>query len=141
VVNEDGVVLLDAPGFWGVGLFNTNSGAKMVLTYFNGSSKVNVYSLSGKVLESYDLGNNSDSHLFPNPSSDRVNISYDVPVNELGLVLSVYTIKGEIIDQRNVDSGSKNIQIDVSRLTAGIYFYRIYNDDFSTVTKKFIVTK
>jgi hypothetical protein len=141
VVNEDGVVLFEAPGFWNVGLFNTQSGAKMVLSYPNGPNRVNVYSLLGTVLESEEPGNNSDSWVFPNPSASLVNITINVPNNEPDLILSIYTTEGKMVSQRNVDSGSKNIRIDISGLPTGIYLYRIHNDIFSTVSKKFIVTR
>lgn len=141
VVNEDGLVLFEALGFWGVYLYNTPVGAKMMLNYPSGPSKVNVYSLDGIVLESEELGYLSDSQIFPNPTDGHVNITFDAPYKESDLVLSIYSIKGILVDQWNLDSRMGHIQIDVSRLPTGTYFYRIHNNSFSTLAKKLIVKK
>jgi len=141
VVNEDDSVIFEAPDFWGVLLYNTQAGAKMILSYASGISKLNVYSLSGTVLETEEPGYNEESQIFPNPTDGLVNIVFDSPLKESNLVLSIYTVQGILVDQRNVVSGQRNISFDVSGLSSGTYLYRIHNKSFSTLTKKFIVEK
>jgi hypothetical protein len=141
VVNEDGTELFSEPMAWDPLLCNTDQRAKMLLTYPYGPRIVKVFSLYGQVLKIDENGKSSDSHLFPNPSTGKINVEYDIPDGEHNLVLTVYSLNGSLIDQVNVSSFNKQIQYNASLLQPGIYLYRIHNNSFSTTTKKFVVKK
>jgi hypothetical protein len=141
VINEDGNVLFEEPGYQRVSLFNTPAGAKMMLSWTWEGNLVKVYSLSGIVLETTELGSISMFNLFPNPATGHVNIAFNSPGNESGLALSVFTTIGEIVYRQKIEDGVREIQIDVSNLPVGVYLYKIHNDSFSTKTKKLIVAR
>jgi hypothetical protein len=140
VVDEDGNVLFFEPDAWGVTLKNTDQGAKMILSYVT-REIIKVYSLYGTVFKVDEKNPDYISHLFPNPSSDKVKIDFNVPGNEPNLVLSIYTIDGKLINQLNISSKLTPLQLDVSTLDPGVYLYRIHNETFSTPTNKFIVKR
>jgi hypothetical protein len=140
LVDEDGNVLFFEPGAWGITLKNTDQGAKMILSYTS-SEIIKVYSLYGTVFKVDEKGLEYTSRLFPNPSSNKVKIDFNVPEYETNLVLSIYTIDGKLINQLNVSSKLNPLQLDVSNLNPGVYLYKIHNDTFSTTTSKFIVKR
>lgn len=139
VINDDGTLLFHEPGAWGVSLFNTDAGAKMILSYVDDQTFVKVYSLYGKVLKAEELNSFSETNLFPNPSFGKVEIEYSVPSGESDLTLTIYTLDTKFIRDYPISSNEKRIIIDVSGFRAGIYLYRIHNNHYSTGTKKFIV--
>jgi hypothetical protein len=84
----------------------------------------------------------SMSQNYPNPFNPTTNIKYSVPVS--GYVsLKVFNILGQEVAtlfegfQKN---GSYNVDFDASRLTSGVYLYRIQSNGF-TQTKKMILMK
>ncbi|NJB84137.1 sulfatase-like hydrolase/transferase [Wenyingzhuangia aestuarii] len=75
---------------------------------------------------------NSLFSIYPNPSSDFVNVSFDLSVNNLEL--EVLTITGQSIKKVNV-SNSKQPKIDISNLESGTYILRIKADDNFAIEK------
>ena len=140
VVDEDANVLFYEPVDWAITLKNTDQGAKMILSY-EAQEIIKVYSLYGTMFNVDEKSFDHTSRLFPNPSSGKVKIDFNVPANEPNLVLSIYTIDGKLINQLNVSSKLTPLQLDVSTLNPGVYLYRIHNDSFSTTTSKFIVKR
>lgn len=138
VVNEDGTVLLSKDDVAWYKLYNTNEGAKMLITYYT-SNYVDVYTLYGIVLESSEINSTSNSLPFPNPSNDYVNINYEIPKSERNLVLHIYNANGQLITKTNVNSEDKYIKVNVSNWIPGVYSFQIYNNSFSTASKQFVV--
>ena len=79
---------------------------------------------------------------YPNPFNPKTTISYSIPKPSF-VTLKVYDILGEEIatlvnDYSN--SGNYKVYFDGSKLTSGIYFYRIQAGDFIE-KKKLILLK
>lgn len=74
----------------------------------------------------------SDTIVFPNPASEFLFISNNLPVD----FYTIYNDLGQFIDKGEV----KNAKIDVSNLSNGIYFLTLKKDNF-TKQSKFIIKK
>ena len=66
-----------------------------------------------------ETNNNIIKEMFPNPSSDFVNIDAIEKIN----VLNVYDEEGKLVYNRNVDNNT--YELNVSSFTTGIYFVEI----------------
>jgi len=77
----------------------------------------------------------SQIRVYPNPATQMISIS---GVEDLaGSVITLTTVDGRIIHSTGKDLGTGSLQIDISRLAAGIYFLNIpWKDSF--VTKSII---
>ncbi|MEL6661109.1 MAG: T9SS type A sorting domain-containing protein, partial [Bacteroidota bacterium] len=81
--------------------------------------------------------------LFPNPTSDLLNIDFNFNQEIDGQVqVFVTDITGKTVQnlQWNATAGKQRQTIDVSQMAAGIYMLHLINGD-ERVTKKFVVTK
>ena len=86
----------------------------------------------------------NDINLYPNPSSNNLNISFNIEPNGKSTSIIIFDQFGrEVIKQTvlNVLSkGVQNIRINTSLLTPGIYFLRIRSGG-SVETRKFVVVR
>ena len=79
---------------------------------------------------------------YPNPFNPTTNIRFDIPTAS-NITLKVYDIIGnEIATLVNEfkNPGKYLIQFDASKLSSGVYFYRIQADNFIN-TKKLLLLK
>nr|WP_199001599.1 glycosyl hydrolase family 8 [Flavobacterium sp. ASV13] len=70
--------------------------------------------------------------LFPNPSADRITVN--APQQS---TISVISPSGSIIYQQKTTS--ETTEINLANQSSGIYFVKISNDDFKSITKKVIL--
>jgi hypothetical protein len=141
VINEDGNILLSEDGSLGADFYNTNIGAKMIIS-FNYVNKLKVYSLYGTVLSSgINITNKTNMNLFPNPASNEIIIDLTSPISQQDLILSIYSSDYKLIKNIKVLPDQKVISIDIAELRPGIYFYNIHNNIYSTSINKFIVKR
>ncbi|MEL7422377.1 MAG: M43 family zinc metalloprotease [Bacteroidota bacterium] len=81
--------------------------------------------------------------LFPNPTSDLLNVDFDFNQQIDGQVQVLVTdITGKTVQnlQWNATAGKQRQTIDVSQMAAGIYMLHLINGD-ERVTQKFVVNK
>ena len=57
--------------------------------------------------------------IFPNPTSDKLNIHLDLIMNKV----TVYSVTGQLIE--NININTTNYQLDVSEYDPGIYMIQI----------------
>jgi len=99
--------------------------------------QVGVQNISTEIPKEFKLYQN-----YPNPFNPVTNINFDVP--KAGLVtIKVYDILGkevEILANEVLQPGKYKTSFDASKLSSGIYFYRITSNDFSDI-KRMIVLK
>lgn len=81
--------------------------------------------------EKFDI-EKSTVTLFPNPSADRITIS--APQQS---TISIISNSGTVVHQQKTTS--ENTEINLTNHASGIYFIKISNDDFKSVTKKVIL--
>ncbi len=82
------------------------------------------------------------SQNYPNPFNPTTNINFSIP--KTGLVkISVFDMLGRevaVIVNKEMTAGSYLANFDASKLSSGVYFYRLVSGDF-TATKKMMLIK
>jgi len=82
------------------------------------------------------------SQNFPNPFNPSTRINYELPITNY-VSLKVYDALGnevETLVNENQNAGSYSVDFDASQLPSGIYFYKLFTENFSE-TKKMVVVK
>lgn len=80
--------------------------------------------------------------VYPNPASDRLNISLNV-VRKVDASISLCNLTGQIVYLRNetFNQGQNDISIQTGDLPAGIYTVKVIIDDGNPYVKKVIVSR
>ncbi|MGH2576062.1 MAG: T9SS type A sorting domain-containing protein [Ignavibacteria bacterium] len=111
-------------------------------TFFTFASYLCLFinSISGnnnEIPQSYALYQN-----YPNPFNPITNIKFSIPVN--GFVkLKLYDLTGREITEllnENLNAGTYNFEFDASKLSSGLYLYKLEAGDFAD-TKKMVLIK
>jgi hypothetical protein len=79
---------------------------------------------------------------YPNPFNPTTNIKFAVPKDGDGS-LKIYNLKGSLVTtyfNGFIKAGNYNVDFDGSKLTSGIYFYKLTVGEFSE-TKKMMIVK
>ena len=100
-------------------------------------SATSVEQISDNIPNSFELYQN-----YPNPFNPSTKISFSIPNSEY-VTLKVYDVLGKEIAtlvSEQLDAGSYSYNFDASKLTSGIYFYKLQAGKFSE-TRKMILTK
>jgi len=97
----------------------------------------------------YDHGNaiedNEIQHVefnlsnYPNPFNPLTTIEFDIKEFEVG-VLSIFNIKGQLIETHKFEAGQHDFQWDASNQASGVYLYKLKTES-STVNKKMFLLK
>jgi len=78
------------------------------------------------------------SQNYPNPFNPITNIQFDIKENESG-VLSIYNIKGQLIESQQFSGGQHNFNWDASKQSSGVYLYNLKTDSFSKTNKMLLL--
>lgn len=65
--------------------------------------------------------------VFPNPAVHELNISFQYPITEEYLSLSIYNVFGRLVIKKSIRN-TNLIKIDLTDLDSGLYFYKIRDD-------------
>lgn len=88
-------------------------------------------------VKKYNLAQN-----YPNPFNPTTEISFSIP-KKGNVILTVYNSLGKEVAElanKEMNAGSYNMKFDASKLTSGIYFYKIQSGNFFDV-KKMVLLK
>lgn len=81
------------------------------------------------------------SNAYPNPASDRVSFDY-FPVNSEGTRLMVIRdMAGRLVRESIIPSDGGTLEIDLSDIENGIYFYSLIQGNKLVLTRKLVVKK
>ena len=104
--------------------------------YFNAENLPTGITNTNSIANDYSLSQN-----FPNPFNPTTTIKFGIPKN--GLVkLVVYDVLGKEVATLVNDeqtAGNYEVTFNASKLTTGVYFYKITSGDFSEVKKMMLV--
>ncbi len=75
--------------------------------------------------------------IFPNPSSDKINIAINKENHE-DFRVELLDIQGRILFNTKILAQNSSVEIDVNRFVSGMYFIKIYNSMLQT-TQKIII--
>lgn len=95
-----------------------------------------IYSTVG--ISSSDLSVNSLA-AYPNPASTSVTVSYDLSGLNSDARLVITNLVGSKVAVRSLNGNSGKVNVDLSNLDAGIYFYSIEANGQAISTRKLIV--
>lgn len=79
---------------------------------------------------------------YPNPFNPTTNISFTL-TQKSSVRIEIININGQLVDVRNlgiIPAGSHDLEYDASRLSSGVYFYRMTTDNGS-ISKKMVLLK
>jgi PKD repeat protein len=77
-------------------------------------------------------------HNHPNPFNPITNIQLDIKKNETG-VLSIYNIKGQLLESQQFEAGQHNFNWDASEQSSGVYLYKLQTESFSKTNKMLLL--
>jgi len=126
---------IDQTLFAGVtAVYSPSTGTTGIYEY---SFAIGVRKIGNDVPKTFTLQQN-----YPNPFNPTTFINFEIPKNS-DVSINVYDITGKLVDKiidKNMQSGSYQISYDASKLTSGVYFYRLSAGNFVD-TKKMILVK
>ena len=79
---------------------------------------------------------------YPNPFNPKTTISFALPIHSF-VTLGIFDLLGRevaMLVSQEKSAGTYNVAFDASKLSSGIYFYRLQAGSF-TETKKLILLK
>ena len=119
----------------GVSTTVTTSGNYSVVATSNGCSATSApVTMTFNNCASLDEVSNSNFEIYPNPAEDMLYVK--LAANESNTTISLLASDGKLIEKRIVSSLEE--QFDVSKLDAGVYFFKIENGNLNTSSKVII---
>ena len=79
--------------------------------------------------------------VYPNPVVDQAVVDYKILNERVKAKLVVHNLLGNIVGEYSLPSLENFVRVKTDDLTAGIYFYTLYVDNESVMTRKLIVRK
>ena len=83
---------------------------------------------------------NYELNVGPNPARNQINISYNIKGNYAQQQLEIYDLLGNLVKIQTLNNSTNTMQLNVSDLNSGIYFYRLRLDGVSTESQKLVIT-
>ena len=104
--------------------------------YYDASNIVTSLSNNGNTPGTYELYQN-----YPNPFNPFTKIKFDIPKSGF-VTLKIYDMLGKEVQtlvSSDLTTGSYSVDFDASRLTSGVYFYKLITDEFVDVKKMVLI--
>ena len=79
--------------------------------------------------------------VYPNPVVDQAVVDYRILNDQVKAKLVVHNLLGNVVGEYSLPSLENFVRVKTDELTAGIYFYTLYVDNESVMTRKLIVRK
>ena len=79
---------------------------------------------------------------YPNPFNPTTNIAFSL-TEKTSVKIEIININGQLVDIRNlgvIPAGNHDIEYDASKLSSGVYFYRMTTDN-GAISKKMVLLK
>lgn len=77
----------------------------------------------------------------PNPSGNTTSISYQIPKNIKNASLIIVNANGTVLSNQDISTSSNKININLNKLSAGVYTYFIIADGVVSVSRKMVIKK
>lgn len=110
------------------------------LWYRDSVNVVNVHNITSTVIKDFKLYQNC-----PNPFNPTTKIRFDIPYKyQNKITLNVYNILGKIVAtlvNDELNSGTYEVTFDGSKLSSGVYYYTLQNDNVIYDRKKMMLIK
>lgn len=79
------------------------------------------------------------SNAYPNPALNTVNIDYSFDIRVDAASVKIVNLLGSVVKEVEMDQNGNRLRIDVSDLTAGVYFYSVVVNNEIFQTKKLVI--
>jgi subtilisin-like proprotein convertase family protein len=102
----------------------------------NGTVVLGTPNITGNLPEKFDLFQN-----YPNPFNPVTKIKFAIPTNE-NVRLSVFDVLGreiQTIVDKKMEAGNYEYDFDGSRLSSGVYFYKIVAGNYTSIKKMMLI--
>ncbi len=110
----------------------------------DGTDEEYVFDLHFKYsLESVVDYNNVDvfSNAYPNPANSTLSFNYNMPQDANNSYIAIFNMMGQEIIRENINVGGSRLDINVSDLTEGVYFYSLIVNNEKVKTNKFVISR
>lgn len=81
------------------------------------------------------------SSVYPNPATDRVFLDFNNPQSNNNVMLILSDFAGRKVREIIVPAGKGKLEVDLSSIENGVYFYSIIQDNQLVQTRKLVVKK
>ncbi len=81
------------------------------------------------------------SNAYPNPANNVVSFDYNMPFDAQSASVAIYNMMGQEVIRQDVNVGGSRMDINVSDLTDGVYFYSLIVNNQTVKTNKLVVSK
>lgn len=125
-------------------IYETDHGTKMQLIYFNEMDyyKTKIFSLPGSYPTDIKQIDETNFSIFPNPSNGVNTIRLDPEINLKNGIINIFDTQGSIVKKLKINNNTREIHLDNSDLSSGVYFYQIIShDSFYVSQKKVLIVK
>jgi hypothetical protein len=79
--------------------------------------------------------------VYPNPANEHAFVDYKVTSDHIKAKIRLHNLLGNVVGEYELSSAENLMRIRTDDLSAGIYFYTLYIDNESVMTRKLIVKK
>lgn len=142
IYDENGTIIKDFGTYnYGIYPYIISNGlfSKLIIKALskNSSSQLidEIYSLPGNLPNTAlsTLKFNIEAAAYPNPANKIIYLPYKLEYGK-STILRIYNLKGQLIEQKNIDSNDDKVILDLESYQPGIYFY-----EYNGITNKFIL--
>lgn len=116
---------------------NYNNESPSTISIFKNTTTVSSVSvISSEVPSNYKLHQN-----YPNPFNPETNIKFEIPKSDF-VTLQIYNMQGMLIKtlvNQNLNAGIYQYNFNASDLSSGIYFYKLFTPEYSSISKMILV--
>lgn len=81
------------------------------------------------------------SNAYPNPANSVVSIDYSLPMGAQSAAIAIYNMMGQEVIRQDVNTGDSKLNVNVSDLTDGVYFYSLIVNNQTVKTNKLVISK
>ena len=81
------------------------------------------------------------SNAYPNPANNVVSFNYNMPLDAQTASVAIYNMMGQEVVRQDVNVGGSRMDINVSDLTDGVYFYSLIVNNQTVKTNKLVISK
>ena len=142
--NQNGTIIKDFGSAYMVSVYPyphiANNRFRLIVTkyYYNGSlsdPQIEIYSLPGTppVSTMSVKADEYQSSPYPNPANAVITLPYQLAAGETS-VMNIYSINGQLIERKQIDSVFDKILLNVSNYAKGMYIYEVKG-----VSNRFVV--
>ena len=148
VIKEDGSLLLNLPGCQYYFVTTLQDGSTKLVTYSYDYSvwpspiTTAVYSLPGTLLSQNELASPVHSNkltVFPNPASDHITLVLTEAVSSADAMLQMHNSAGQLVLQKPLQAGQKQLQLNIRKYPKGLYFYEVKDGNRVSTAQKLII--